>query len=123
MSLSEHVRTLARGSGRARSLTFDEAGETMALMLDGAAPEAVGALLMLLRRKGETAQEIAGFAAAAHPTLAGLRKDSAAFETEIVLGTAELAFDTLGHARPRALTSDLWSRCRRDIVARKGATP
>lgn len=34
----------------------------MRLMLEGAAPEAVGALLMLLRMKGETADEIAGFA-------------------------------------------------------------
>lgn len=34
----------------------------MRLMLDGAAPEAVGALLMLLRMKGETSDEIAGLA-------------------------------------------------------------
>lgn len=65
MSLSEHVRTLGRGPGRARSLTQDEAADAMRLMLDGAAPEAVGALLMLLRMKGETPEEIAGFTAAA----------------------------------------------------------
>ena len=66
MSLSEHVRTLGRGPGRSRSLTQAEACDAMRLMLAGdAAPEAVGALLMLLRMKGETAEEIAGFAGAA----------------------------------------------------------
>ncbi len=65
MSLSSHVRTLGRGPGRSRSLTQDEAFDAMSLMLRGdAAPEAVGALLMLLRMKGETAPEIAGLAAA-----------------------------------------------------------
>jgi anthranilate phosphoribosyltransferase len=42
----------------------------MQLMLSGdAAPEAIGALLMLLRMKGETADEIAGFASAARDSL------------------------------------------------------
>ncbi|ASP19292.1 anthranilate phosphoribosyltransferase 2 [Antarctobacter heliothermus] len=70
MSLSDHVRTLGRGPGRSRSLTEDEAADAMAQMLAGAAPEAVGALLMLLRMKGETAEEIAGFARAAQAPLA-----------------------------------------------------
>jgi len=66
MSLADHVRTLGRGPGRSRSLTEAEARNAMTLMLgENAAPEAVGALLMLLRMKGETAAEIAGFAAAA----------------------------------------------------------
>ena len=66
MSLADHVRMLGRGPGRSRSLTQDEAADAMTLMLsDDAAPEAVGALLMLLRMKGETAEEIAGFAEAA----------------------------------------------------------
>ncbi|MDA7430453.1 glycosyl transferase family protein [Primorskyibacter aestuariivivens] len=66
MTLAEHVRTLGRGPGRSRSLTEIEAYDAMRLMLSGdAAPEAVGALLMLLRMKGETAGEIAGFARAA----------------------------------------------------------
>lgn len=70
MSLADHVRTLGRGPGRSRSLTFEEAHHAMTLMLSGqAAPEAVGALLMLLRMKGETAAEIAGFAAAAQAAL------------------------------------------------------
>ncbi|MBV0911078.1 glycosyl transferase family protein [Anianabacter salinae] len=66
MSLAVHVATLGRGPGRSRSLTRDEAADAMTLMLSGqAAPEAVGALLMLLRMKGETADEIAGLAGAA----------------------------------------------------------
>ncbi|MFS4580429.1 glycosyl transferase family protein [Phaeobacter sp. C3_T13_0] len=70
MSLSEYVRILGRGPGRARSLTQDEAFAAMSLMLrDDAVAEAVGAILMLLRMKGETAQEIAGFAAAAQAAL------------------------------------------------------
>lgn len=73
MSLSDHVRTLGRGPGRSRSLTQAEAHDAMSAMLSDDAPaEAVGALLMLLRMKGETAEEIAGFAAsarAAMPTL------------------------------------------------------
>ncbi|WP_299684894.1 glycosyl transferase family protein [uncultured Tateyamaria sp.] len=73
MTLADHVRTLGRGPGRSRSLTQDEAHDAMRLILrDDAAAEAVGALLMLLRMKGETAQEIAGLAAAAQADMAGL---------------------------------------------------
>lgn len=56
------VRTLGRGPGRSRNLTREEAGQAMTLILAGrAAPEAVGALLMLMRFRGENAGEIAGF--------------------------------------------------------------
>jgi anthranilate phosphoribosyltransferase len=66
MTLADHVRTLGRGPGRSRALTRDEADAAMSLMLSGtAAPQAIGALLMLLRMKGETAEEIAGMARAA----------------------------------------------------------
>ena len=65
MSLAPYVRIVARGKGRARALTFAEAQEAMAVILEGrAAPEAVGALLMVLRLRGEEATEIAGFTAA-----------------------------------------------------------
>lgn len=66
MTLAAHVQTLGRGPGRSRSLTMDEAYAAMQLMMsEDAEPQAVGALLMLLRMKGETAQEIAGLAQAA----------------------------------------------------------
>lgn len=68
--LSSHVRTLARGPGRSRNLTFDEAKDAMSIILAGdAQPEAVGALLMLMRFRSENADEIAGFIQANHETL------------------------------------------------------
>lgn len=70
MSLAPYVRLLARGQGRSRSLSRNEAYEAMRGMLSpDAAPEAVGAILMQLRMKGETAEEIAGFAGAARASL------------------------------------------------------
>ncbi len=68
--LAHYVGIVARGPGRSRSLTQDEAREAMTLILDGAAaPEAIGALLMVLRVRHETAEEIAGFAQAARASL------------------------------------------------------
>ncbi|MFT6090937.1 glycosyl transferase family protein [Sulfitobacter sp.] len=65
MTLAPFVRIVAQGKGRARPLTQDEALQAMTIMLSGnAAPEAVGALLMVLRLRGETDAEIAGFTAA-----------------------------------------------------------
>ncbi|WP_108261761.1 hypothetical protein [Mangrovicoccus ximenensis] len=62
MTLAPLVRALGRGPGRSRNLDRKEAREAMAAILDGsAAPEAVGALLMLMRYRGETGDEIAGF--------------------------------------------------------------
>lgn len=59
--LAEFVRILGRGQHLSRSLTQPEAREAMRRILAGdAAPEAVGAFLMLLRYRGETAAEIAG---------------------------------------------------------------
>ena len=79
MSLSDYVRILGRGPGRSRSMTEDEAAQAMTLMLRGAAaPEAIGALLMLLRMKGEVPEEIAGFARAAQaeiPAIPGVDLD------------------------------------------------
>ncbi len=65
MTLAPFVQIVARGKGRARAMTMDEARSAMTLILTGdAAPEAVGALLMVMRLRGETASEIAGFTAA-----------------------------------------------------------
>lgn len=62
MTLAPYVRIVAQGKGRARSLTLDEASEAMSVILSGqAAPEAIGGLLMVLRLRGETDAEIAGF--------------------------------------------------------------
>ena len=70
MTLAPYVQILGRGPGRARPLTEGEAEAAMTLILQGrAAPEAVGALLMLMRMQGETAAEIAGFVRAARDSL------------------------------------------------------
>jgi len=55
------VATLGRGPGRSRALTRDEATEAFGMVLRGEAdPHQVGAFLMLLRFRGEDADEIAG---------------------------------------------------------------
>ena len=62
-ALAPFVGAVARGPGRGRHLTREEAAEALRLILDGtAAPEAAGALLMVMRYRGESAEEIAGFA-------------------------------------------------------------
>jgi anthranilate phosphoribosyltransferase len=69
-ALAPFVAIVARGPGRGRPLAQDEARAAMSLILSGAAaPEAVGALLMVLRLRHETAEEIAGFAQAARASL------------------------------------------------------
>ena len=65
MSLAPYVRIVARGQGRARPLTLDEAYQAMTVILQGEADaEAIGGLLMVLRLRGEVPEEIAGFTAA-----------------------------------------------------------
>jgi anthranilate phosphoribosyltransferase len=64
-----YVRILARGKTKTRSLTGDEAEAAMSMILAGEVrPEQLGAFLMLLRLKEETAEEIAGFVKAVRAT-------------------------------------------------------
>ena len=68
-SFAPYVRTLGRGPGRSRALTRDEARNALTAVLHGeAAPEQVGAFLMLLRYRGEAADEISGLVDAARAT-------------------------------------------------------
>ncbi|MEM7270493.1 MAG: glycosyl transferase family protein [Pseudomonadota bacterium] len=61
-AIAAQVRAMARGPSRGRGLTQDEARDALSAILAGeAAPEAVGALFMLMRYRGEDAGEIAGF--------------------------------------------------------------
>ncbi|MFN4057865.1 MAG: glycosyl transferase family protein [Roseinatronobacter sp.] len=70
MTLAPYIHTVGRGPGRARALTGDEAQDAMRQILSGHAdPHAIGALLMLLRYRGETPEEIAGFTRAARAGL------------------------------------------------------
>jgi len=70
MQTSEHlfaqyVRTLGKGKTGSRSLSFDEAQNAMSMILAGQVEDVqLGAFLMLLRVKEESAEEIAGFVAA-----------------------------------------------------------
>ncbi|MEM1160204.1 MAG: glycosyl transferase family protein [Pseudomonadota bacterium] len=69
-TLAPYIHAMGRGPSRSRSLTQAEAEDAMRQILDGtAAPEAVGALLMLMRFRGEIAEEVAGFTAAARTHL------------------------------------------------------
>lgn len=64
-SLAPFVQQLGRGPSKSRHLTREEAEAAMTIVLDGtAAPEAVGALLMLWRYRSENADEIAGIVSA-----------------------------------------------------------
>lgn len=81
MTLAPFVRIVAQGKGRARSMTMEEARAAMTEILTGdPAPEAVGALLMVLRLRGETVDEIAGFVSALRATLSHWQVAQAAID-------------------------------------------
>jgi anthranilate phosphoribosyltransferase len=66
------LRTVGRGPTLSRPLTEGEAEAAMGMVLDGAVePLQLGAFLLLLRYRGETAEELAGFVRAARGRLAG----------------------------------------------------
>ena len=59
---AQFVRMLGKGKRGARNLTGEEAREAMGMLLDGQVEESqLGAFLMLLRHKEESAEELAGF--------------------------------------------------------------
>ncbi len=65
-----YVRTLGKGKTGSRSLTAEEAYDAMRMILEGAVEDAqLGAFLMLLRVKEETAEELAGFARAVRDSI------------------------------------------------------
>ncbi|MEL6125600.1 MAG: glycosyl transferase family protein [Pseudomonadota bacterium] len=70
--LAPYVHAMGRGPSKGRNLTREEAEHALSLILAGdAAPEATGALFMLMRYRGETAAEIAGFVSALRARLVG----------------------------------------------------
>jgi len=63
--MSEHVRSALAGVIDGRILSLDEARAAMGAVMDGeATPSQLAALLVALRMRGETVDELAGFAAA-----------------------------------------------------------
>lgn len=76
------VATLGRGPGRSRALTRDEAETAFGMVLRGEAdPHQVGAFLMLLRFRGEDADEITGMVQAMR-THAGLGQQDLAVDLD-----------------------------------------
>ena len=64
------IREIGRGAHGSRALTREQSASLMAAILDGAVSELeLGAVLIALRMKGETAVEIAGFLDALEPHL------------------------------------------------------
>lgn len=65
-AFAPYLRTLGRGPGRSRALTREEARDALRMVLAGRTdPHQVGAFLLLLRYRGEDAEEIAGLVEAA----------------------------------------------------------
>jgi anthranilate phosphoribosyltransferase len=63
---AEYVLILGKGPKMWRDMTFDESRTAMTMVLKKEAePLQIGAFLLLLRRKGETGEELAGMVAAA----------------------------------------------------------
>jgi anthranilate phosphoribosyltransferase len=63
--VSDHVRAAVAAVVEGRTLSIEEARLAMGAVMDGAAtPAQLGALLVALRMRGETVQELAGFATA-----------------------------------------------------------
>ncbi|MEO4046674.1 glycosyl transferase family protein [Pseudomonas sp. CAU 1711] len=59
---AQFVRILGKGKRGARSMSREEAREAMGMLLDGRVEDTqLGAFLMLLRHKEESAEELAGF--------------------------------------------------------------
>ncbi len=68
---SDFIRTVGRGQNLSRPLNEGEAAEAMAMILAGeVAPVQLGAFLVVLRYRRETAAELAGFARAARARMA-----------------------------------------------------
>ncbi len=66
---AEFIKILGKGKKGSRPLTQDEAYTAMSMILtDKVEPIQLGAFLMLMRVKEETAEELAGFVQAARDT-------------------------------------------------------
>jgi anthranilate phosphoribosyltransferase len=69
-SFTRFLRTVGRGASLSRSLSQDEAREAMAMILAGEAQaEQLGAFLVVLRYRKESAEELAGFVRAARAAM------------------------------------------------------
>ena len=67
MGIAQYIKEIGRGSAGARSLDIDQARDLMGQVLDGHASDLeIGAFALAMRIKGETVDELLGFAQATH---------------------------------------------------------
>ncbi|MBK7673640.1 MAG: DNA-binding protein YbiB [Candidatus Accumulibacter sp.] len=75
MNFAAYIREIGRGATGARDMSRAEAQDLYAAMLDGSVPDLeLGAIIIALRMKTETVDEMLGFLAAAHERLPTLRR-------------------------------------------------
>jgi anthranilate phosphoribosyltransferase len=75
MNFASYIREIGRGATGARDMSRAEAQDLYAAMLDGVVPDLeLGAIIIALRMKTETVDEMLGFLAAAHERLPALRR-------------------------------------------------
>jgi len=68
---AQYIQTLGKGKRGSKDLTLQDAEQAMSMILSGQAdPAQLGAFLMLMRVKEETAEELAGFVRAARASIA-----------------------------------------------------
>jgi anthranilate phosphoribosyltransferase len=83
--IAHFIKEIGRGQKGARSISRDDAHALYAAMLEGRVPDIeLGALLLALRIKGESVDELAGFLDAAHASLTPLAPPGGAYAPVIV---------------------------------------
>ncbi|WP_422016505.1 DNA-binding protein YbiB [Roseateles sp.] len=108
MDYASLIREVGRGARGARDLTREQAHDLFGAMLDGHVPDLeLGALLIALRVKGESADELAGFLAAMQARTAPLAAPP---------GPRTVLLPTLNGARKQANLMPLVAR----LLAREG---
>lgn len=99
------IKAVATGPRGSRDLTFEEAREATAALLDGeVSPAQAGAFLIGLRVKGEAAEELAGVAAALRDRAARLEAPEAR-RAHLVASAG--AFDGIADAPPLGLAASV----------------
>lgn len=77
MSFAHYIKEIGRGAEGSRDLPFDEARQLYGAMLDGGVPDVeLGAILIALRMKGESPEEMRAFLTAASERINSLHPPS-----------------------------------------------
>lgn len=83
--IAHFIKEIGRGQKGARSISRDDAHALYAAMLEGRVPDVeLGAVLLALRIKGESVDELAGFLDAAHASIAPLPMPGGPFAPVLV---------------------------------------